>query len=174
VAGPGDETYLYLPDSISSIKGYWAGTSRVTARVVPGPQAGQSIASSTRQADWGNAIQAKHSEQSTPQRLWVRVKLPSAAEYAGKTLLCKIDLAVRYPVVHNDENFAMAVKNFQHEATLELAAPLAARTYRTWWWCGFAGGLFLLTVSILARLRGAEALRRTAGPTEILEEQAAE
>ena len=35
VAGPGDETYLYLPDSISSIKGYWTGKSKVTAQVAP-------------------------------------------------------------------------------------------------------------------------------------------
>ena len=37
VAGPGDETCVYLPDSVSSIKGYWAGKARVTAQVVRSP-----------------------------------------------------------------------------------------------------------------------------------------
>ena len=176
VAGPGDETYVYLPDSISSIKGYWTGTSKVTAQAVGLPQAGEfGIASSTRQMDWGRSIaDVKQSERSTRNRLWVRVKLPSDGECAGKTLALKIALTVRYPVVRDNNSFATTVEDFQHEATLELAAPLAARAYKTWWWGGFAGGEFLLMVSILTRLAGAEALRKTARPTEILEEPGAE
>ena len=84
------------------------------------------------------------------------------------------DLAVRYPVVGNDDVIQTAGNVFRHEAILQLAAPLAARTYRGWWYGGFAGGAALLMFSILARLAGTEALRKTASPNEILEEPAAE
>jgi hypothetical protein len=186
VAGPGDEIYLYLPDSIASVKGYWTGTSKVTAQVASRPKAGDqvipepppgefAIESSTRYADWGLSIDnVKPSERSTRQPLWVRLKLPSGGEYAGKILVCKIVLTVRYPVIHNDDRFETSVSDFQHEANLDLAAPLAGRMYQRWWWGGFAGGELLLIVSILARLSGAAALRRMANPAEILEEQAAE
>ena len=176
VVGPGDETCVYLPDSISSIKGYWAGQSTVTAQVDGAQQAAEfSVESSTRQLDWGHSIDnVKPSERSTRDRLWVRVKAPSGENYAGKTLLCKIALTVWYPVLRNDDSFETAVQGYRHEATLKLAAPLAARAYQRWWWGGFAGGEFLLLVSVLARLMGAEALRRTANPAEILDMQPAE
>ena len=42
VAGPGDEPYLYLPDSIASIKGFWTGTSpHVTAHIASERQGGE-------------------------------------------------------------------------------------------------------------------------------------
>ena len=67
VAGPGDEIYLYLPDSISSIKGYWTGTLTVTATVDQEPQAsGFDIESSTRQVDWGRSIRPSPANDRLP------------------------------------------------------------------------------------------------------------
>ena len=172
VAGPGDETCYYLPDEISSIKGFWTGTSKVTAQVAGESAAGElAVASFTRQADWGRSIQAQPGEHATSARPWVRLKLPGGESYAGKSLACKIALSVRYPVVHNDAVFATVAQDYQGEATLKLAAPLAARTYRTWWWSGFSAGAVLLIASMITRLAGAEALQRTAKPASILEEE---
>ena len=78
---------------------------------------------------------------------------------------------VSYPVARDNHGFEVRIENFQHDVTLVLAAPLAAHAYQTWWWSGFAGGAAALFVSILIRLAGAEALRKTAGPAEVLDPQ---
>ena len=174
VAGPGDVTCLYLPESITSLKGYWNGRSKVTAHVAGDRAAGDrvpqefEIASSTRQTDWGHSIQNRASERSSRARLWVRIRLPADEEFARKPLVCTVELTVQYPVFH-DAGFTPSVSRFQQEATLELASPLAAQAYRTWWWGGFAGGTALLLASIILRLRGARALRKTANPAEVLD-----
>ncbi len=159
VVGPGDTTCFSLPCSISSIKGYWTGTSRVTARVEGEPQAAEfPIDSSTRQADWSRWNQAERDERPSRRQLWVRVKLPSGAEYAGKTLVCKIALTVRYPDIRNDGVLGTSVRDCNvHDITLKLAAPLSARTYCAWWWGGFAAGavgLMLLDSRPAPRHRG--------------------
>jgi hypothetical protein len=174
VAGPGDETCLYLPESITSLKGYWNGRSKVTAHMMGDHAAGDGaphefeIASSTRQTDWGHLIQARANERSSRARLWVRIRLPADEEFAHKSLVCTVALAVQYPVFQ-DAGLTPSVSRFQQEATLKLASPSAAHAYRTWWWGGFAGGTTLLLASILLRLRGAQALRKTANQAEVLD-----
>jgi hypothetical protein len=172
VIGPGDTTRLYLPDWISSVKGYWKGKSRVTAQVADNPAAGNvAIPSRTQQSDWGKTISAKEDEKAGRSRLWLEMRLPPDSVPPGKTIVCDIDLAVEYPAISEDRrHFSPCAEQFHRQVTLKLSAPLAAGRYEMWWWAGFCGGGGLLVVSIFMRLRGASALLHSANRGELVEE----
>jgi hypothetical protein len=167
VAGPGDEVYVYFPQSISSIKGYWSG--QATALVVNAAEVGlptPQLTASSQQSTWGNTISAKSSEKYSRSRLWARVKLPPAGDLAGKTLQIKMNLGVSYPTMKGG-GFENQQQPFSHTADLRLAAANAGGRYRAWWWGGLLGGavLVLLPGILLAKL--ADAFRQRALPTNI-------
>jgi hypothetical protein len=171
VAGPGDETYLYLPESVHSIQGMWQGTATVTAEDADLhlPAAAEfNIRASTKSSDWGQSIHVKSSEKDSRSRLWVRLHLPPDAQHAGHTIDCRIQLSVRYPQVRGDSRFEDQHSTFSHTARLMLAAPEAGNQYEGLWWGGVLGGGGLLLAMSLVRFRLARALQRQSLPTRIL------
>jgi hypothetical protein len=167
VAGPGDETYLYLPDSISSIKGMWSGSATVTAQAAGDNAAPITLGATTKSDGWGNTISAKSSEKNSSSSLWVRMKIPNDPNLAGKTLDCKIALDVRFPAVQIDNSFADVQKHFTHDARLTLAAPGAGRQYTTLLYAGMSGGGMLVLSTCLVLMARAKVLGRQANPTRV-------
>ena len=144
VAGPGDETYVYLPDRVQSVKGYWAAQATVFATDSTGGPPIQ-IVSSTRNDSWGNRISVKSSEKNTSSTLWVRLHLPPDPKLANRNLRIVATLNVTYPKA-NGNTFEPISGTATYTGTLQTAAPNAGSDYRMWWWIGMAGagGFFLL------------------------------
>jgi hypothetical protein len=168
VIGPGDDPYLYFPNSIDSVKGYWQGNA--TAEVLNAVEAGLTTPQlrATSQADqWGQTIRIGSRESKTSSKtLWVRITLPPDAQLEGKTLQVHMKLDVTYPALQGN-SWVPANGHFEYTTAVHLASAAAGRRYRAWWWGGFVGGVLLLTVSSFMLLRLATGLRKLAEPTSI-------
>jgi hypothetical protein len=164
VAGPGDATYVYLPNRINSIKGYWNGTARVVAKLSKGDTINIPAESST--TTWGDSISAKSSETSSSRSLWVQLRLPANVSLEGDTLLCNIDLAVTYPVAQGGK-FENHSQKFSHREQLVVASANAGRTYTLAWWASSLGGGVLWLVLGLVLIGLARAYKRRALPTKV-------
>ena len=72
VAGPGDDPYIYFPNKITSVKGYWQGNVR--AEVLNAAEVGLNaaqIGASSQTDNWGNTIQIGSKESKTSTKtLW--------------------------------------------------------------------------------------------------------
>ncbi len=170
VVGPGEISYVYLPDSVASIKGLWRGRVEVTVRDVGDPASLPiRVASATRQATWPASGKLESSDVIATQRLWVRLKLPANVSLTGKTLVCAIQLVTEYPWIGPDNTRVDKSESFINTQELTLAIPRASFYYRVWWCVGYLTGVFLVGMSILARLRAAETMRRQVIPPEIVE-----
>src|SRR5262249_47786060 len=98
VVGPGDATRIFLPQAIESVKGYWRGKSRFTARLADEPQGKiYPLPCSTGLAEWSDSMLVPKGEEANHQRLWVRLELPADIPAAGKKLQCTVQLQVEYP-----------------------------------------------------------------------------
>jgi hypothetical protein len=167
VAGPGDETYLYLPDSISSVKGFWSGAASVSASLADSPnEPAFQVAAVTNNTNWGNNIRVKSSEKYSSSRLWVTLRLPDRPDLAGKKLQFTIDLKVNYPMMMG-ANFVNQQGAFNRTGELRLATPGAGKEYNQLWWLGVLGGGGLLLAMNLGLIGAANALKRQALPTNV-------
>jgi hypothetical protein len=168
VAGPGDQPYLYFPDQITSVKGYWRGLGK--AQVVNAAEVGLPVADlriESKQDNWGQSISigSKESKTST-NTLWLRVLLPNDPLLEGKTLKLNLHLIVVYPAL-SGINFDEVHQDFSHKAEIRLSGAGAGVRYQSWWWGGFVGGVLLVTVSSLLLVRLSSGLRKLAQPTSI-------
>ncbi len=170
VAGPGDEAYVYFPNKIVSVKGYWNGQASATAtcKTEPALQVGK-LTARTQTDVWPQTIQVDNKSSSTSTKaLWVKVGIPGNSDLVGKTLTVQMSLAVRYPklmdATHFDDNFS---ENFTYSADLTLAKPGAGAVYRACWYAGvIGGGLAMIVLGAFLALI-ASTLRRKALPTEV-------
>jgi hypothetical protein len=172
VIGPGEEAYIYFPSSISSIKGMWNGTPRVTVlnadevglapppvlepKRLPAPPP-PPLSARAKADNWGGTIRFKSSERSSSSRLWSYVRLPDNPSLAGKTLKLRIDMDVRFPVYRDANRGEVRQEQHRHTAMLTVSPGKAAGTYVRAWWFGFLAGisLTLLCGAFLAVTSGA-------------------
>ncbi len=172
VAGPGDEPYVYFPDKIISVKGWWRGLPDVKVANwqelgLKGPQ----LPASSQADNWPRDkinISSKESKTST-NTVWVRIRVPPDAKLEGKTLDLNLAMLVDYPEMagadhfNNRERFPIRPMH----KSLVLSGSGAGAQYRSWWWGGFLGGAFLLVVPGIALMTLSNNLRRRALPTNI-------
>ena len=168
VVGPGDSTCFYMRQSIKSLKGYFRGMVRATARPADGgPQF--ALAAKSSDADWGQTIQAKASEKSQNVRLWVTLFIPDKADLAGKTINCDLNLAAQFPVTDpTGSHFNIVHQEFQDSLTLELGPPHSGGAYRQAWWFGVIGGMTSFLIGGLLRISDARRLRKQGLPTSVM------
>jgi hypothetical protein len=144
VAGPGDTPYVYFPDKISAVKGYWSSQPRVT--VLNAADVGNpNVTAAPKQQDWGNkiSISSKESKSSSPS-LWTRLQLPADGSLAGKTLKLKIDMSVMYPAMMGTNQFGEQTTMVSKTVDLNLSSSGAGKVYKLSFWLGFIGGTALL------------------------------
>lgn len=168
VAGPGDEPYIWFPQKISSIKGYWVGQSR--AEVTNAAEVGlqqSGLPSCTNHTSWGDNIRAKSSEKSSSSTLWVGVQIPKDPNLAGKTLNLRLHLTVKYPKLMGNNHFDEVQEEFSHSALLELSSANAGSQYRNLWWFGVGGGGAVTLLMGLSLIACAGRLRKDALPTNV-------
>jgi hypothetical protein len=168
VAGPGDEVYVYLPKKITSVKGYWRGTPQVTIRCDEDPKLSGRIPSWTKDNSWGQSIQIGSKESTTSTTtLWVKTRLPSGENYAGKTLKVDVVMNVVYPLLIGNDHFQDTPDTASHSAELRLSAPGSGAAYRASWFGGVLGGG--IAMAILGGMMALEAwsLCRLSLPTEV-------
>lgn len=168
VAGPGDQPYVYFPNKITSVKGYWRGLSK--AQVVNAAEVGlpsTELRTESKQDSWGNSISigSKESKTST-NTLWVRVFLPNDPRLEGKTLKLKMALNVSYPKL-NGNSFDEVSEPYSHTAEIRLSGAGAGSRYKAWWWGGFLGGVLLISISSIMLVRLSTGMCKLAQPTSI-------
>ena len=169
MAGPRDQTYVYFPEKITSIKGYWQGKPH--AEVANARELGLKNASlSVRSQDniWGNEIRAKSSETASRSTLWTEITVPDQPELADQTMDVRLRMDVRYPRMRGNDKFAVVPQSFRHQAELHLAAPHAGRQYRLAWWLGGLGGAVAVLLASLWLIRVSQSLRKQANPTKVV------
>jgi hypothetical protein len=171
VAGPGDEPYVYFPETITSVKGYWRGTPNV--RVANWQEvglAGPQLQATTKTDSWAQQITVGSKESKTSTNtLWLRLRLPPDAKLQGQTLELDLSMTVDYPELVGGDKFndhrGMQIRPMHQK--LALSSTGAGSQYRSWWWGGFLGGAFLLVVPSIALVRLSGNMRRRALPTSI-------
>ena len=167
VVGPGDSTCFYMKQSLQSVKGYFRGMAKATARDIDGgPEF--AVAAHSSDADWGQTIQVKSEEKASNSRLWVKLDLPDKAGLAGKQLQCNVILAATFPKIDPAGNsFHVEHQTFEDALPLHLGPPHSGRTYQKIWWCGTLGGMALVLLSGMMRIVNARRLRQQALPTSV-------
>jgi hypothetical protein len=170
VMGPGDEVKVYVPNKITSVKGYWQGHAQ--AVIVNGPELGVAnlppLKATSNDSKWDQkiSISSKESKESSPT-LWAKVQLPSNPELAGKKVQVLVKLQVLYPKLTGPERFDETMAEFTHNATLQLGSPMAGSTYRSAWWWGTLTGIFLILFLSFWLARLADSFKHKALPTSI-------
>ena len=166
VVGPGDSTRVYLPQKITSIKGYWRGTPRA-ALAGQGPGGTPlPVKATANENNWGTTISVKSSEKNSSSTPWVNLELPDNASLAGKMVDCDINLDIQFPEASGSTSFVTQSLNMKHSLKLALAPPGAGTEYRTWWWRGTLAATGLLIVCGPVLIRAARGLQRQAPPTK--------
>jgi hypothetical protein len=167
IVGPGDKAYVYFPNKISSVKGYWSAAG--VATVANADQLGvpAELKLTSQGNTWGDSISVKSSEKNTSSTIWAQVELPQDPKLAGKSLKVTIVMLVSYPEVKGlgFENTQLPVSQ-----TVDLVVAGEAKAgaiYSQSYWFGLFGGLAMtLFVSGLITVR-AGSVRSQALPTEI-------
>jgi hypothetical protein len=144
VAGPGDSPYVYFPDKVKTVKGYWSGQPRVTVLNAADLGGAVNIGATSKTESWGNTISVKSSEKSSSPSLWAYLQIPPDAALAGKPLKLKIDMNVRYPAITGGNQFAEQDTVVTKTVDLNLSSSGAGKLYRLSFWLGFAGGSLML------------------------------
>jgi len=160
VAGPGDQTTIYLPEKIHSVKGYWNGEPRVVARnaAALGLRAPEIAAVSSKDS-WGGTISAKSSQKDNTSTPWTTLTLPTEpATLPGKTAQLVIDLSVTYPQLVGDRTSWQTMRQTMHtDADLTLAPAHAGALYWNLWFYGLLVGSLLLLGAVLLLKSGVRA-----------------
>ncbi len=139
IVGTGDTVRIYLPDSVTSLKGLWSGRAAVScangeALGLDGP-----FTAAARSADWGESIYTKGGSNSTSP-LWADVTVPEGTTLRGDAAELTIDLEVTYPSVVGGTNFENVKTKAHHEVRVVLSSAHAAGTYRSIWWASVVVG----------------------------------
>jgi hypothetical protein len=171
-AGNGDQPYVYFPDTITSVKGYWSASP--TIRVANWQELGlrsDILQGSSHTASWGAdgkiTISSKESKTSSPT-LWLRVHLPQEPRLEGKELDLQMSLNVSYPQMQGADSWVPATMQTRVlSKKLILSSPNCGNRYRAIWWGSYLIGTFqILFGSILLCIVSA-GLRARALPTSV-------
>jgi hypothetical protein len=167
VVGHGDVTRVYMPTSISSLKGEWFGTPTVALITDDGPRDGVPLKSVSRLDTWGQTIEVDsdsgHSSSSDP---WVDFTMPDSDDTGGKTVQVSIDLAVTYPKeTAGGTTYSDQVDQMHQDVTIRLAPKGAGAMYNSLWWTGTVAGEVLVIICTILLYAGDRALRRQAKAT---------
>lgn len=165
VVGPGDHTRVYMPEKISSIKGYWRGRPYVT--VIPTGGMPINVPAKANQNDWGSSISAKSSEKDSSSSPWVEIDLPPNDSLAGKQVACEIQMQVQYPHAFGSSSFQTETTHMRHNVSLAMAPAGAGAQYNHAWWEGTLIGMGAIALSAILIGMGARAMRRRANPTRV-------
>ncbi|HTU18591.1 MAG TPA: hypothetical protein VMG10_11070 [Gemmataceae bacterium] len=169
IVGPGDAPYIYFPNKITSIKGYWQGNIQ-QVEVLNAAEVGlesASFSTVTNQDSWDSSISIGSEESKTSSdTLWVRVYLPNDPWLEGKTLKLKMKLIVVYPRL-NGNNVEEVSESYSHTEEIRLSSAEARHSYKIWCWNGFLCGVQLIAVSSLLLVRLSKGLCKLAKPTSI-------
>ena len=172
IVGPGDETWIYLPQTIQSVKGYWNGVVQQAEYTIDDePNAGiQAINASTQTTTWPNSISVKSGEKYTNNTLWVRLRLPNDPKLANKKLNVNLKMTVTYPAVHpnNPNSFLPVTNNVTQNLRLQASSAGAGALYGTIWHATMVGGLLALLLAQIVCLVSASNLKSSGLPTQIL------
>jgi hypothetical protein len=170
--GPGDSAWLWLPHTVTSIKGYWrASTAR--CRVVNARQVGlasDDLSLTTRDTDWDKTINPRTQDEQADTPLWVRVQVPTNARLEGQTLQLRIEIKVRFPVpdANNPDGFQEREQPVLYTTNLALGSPRAGLVYRTFWLLGTFAGVALFFLGGWYYVARARALARCGLPTRVI------
>ena len=173
VVGPGDATRVYFNQTITSVKGYFRGTSETTVQADASPPV--PVPSSTADNDWGSSISVKDGEKSNQTRPWVELTMPTDPALAGRTVDCVAKLSLEYPVIGAGEtSFNTYAATLVEHFPIRLGPARSGAAYDTTWWAasGTAAGLLALGGAALAlaahRLRtpGTVTNTRPLGPND--------
>lgn len=153
VAGPGDTIRVYLPQTISSVGGYWKANARAGAVGAED----RSFPASSRQADWGDEITTSSKQRTSTSSLWADVTVPDEPSLAGQTQQLQVDLGVTYPRMSGFNTFREVRESYSRTLDLKLAPPGSGRVYYRLWLGGMvACGILLLAAGgVLARRKRA-------------------
>jgi hypothetical protein len=154
VAGPGDSVKVYLPTTITCVKGYWHAGGRAEILNADDLGVARPLQLTSNRSTWGDQINAEASEQERNDRLWGQLELPDDSKLAGQTLQIKMDLQVVYPKA-KDKGFENTEENLTHTATLVLASDRYAGSM--YFWCYLLGGLGGVVLALV--MSGAIVLR---------------
>jgi hypothetical protein len=168
IAGPGDTPYLYFTDRITSVKGLWSGSPRVTVLNAADLGGLAAISATANNDNWGNTISVSSKSPTTSTKtLWARLQLPADGRLAGKDVQVRIDMPVTYPQVVGDKRWEPRTQNFSHTATLRLSSAGAGGVFQGAFWLGFLGGNLLLFLAGGLLPVFTNRFRRQARPTRI-------
>jgi len=168
VVGPGDDSCVYLPHEVNSIKGLWHGSASVA--VLNAKELGltnEQLPAVSKSSTWGERIIGKHvSSENSP--IWTSVTIPDTADLAGKDMRLHIEMQVRYPAAHGLRSFQDEQQDFEDAVDLHLASPHAGILYRALWWGGWMiGGALVVLMGL--RLRQLENRRKQdAQPAKVI------
>jgi hypothetical protein len=172
VAGPGDSTRFYMPQSISSIKSYWRGTPDV-ALTPEGSTDEIQVAAKANQNDWGHSISAKSSETRSTSHPWLELTIPNDAKLANKTAQADMILEVQYPELADSSSFVTKHQVMHEKAAMHLAAAHAGHEYNSLWWEGASLAALLVIAGSVFLTSAAKGMRTRAIPTRVLSADAA-
>jgi hypothetical protein len=169
VVGPGDATRIYMPDSITSIKGYCRGSATASLHVTGGDGSVIPVPDvSTNQDAWSGTLTVKDDEKKTDHRPQVDLRIPPDPALAGKTVDCLLHLKLEYPAVAPGGNAYQTVRaTMDDTVTLHLAPAGAGQQYDAVWWTSFcitAGTLLIGGITLIA---AANAMRKPSTVTKV-------
>ena len=173
VVGPGDTTRIYFDQTITSVKGYFRGTSEATVqgnagRPVP-------VRSTTADNDWGSTISVKDGEKRNETRPWVELTLPADPAWGSRTVDCAAKLSLEYPVIgSSDTSFATYAATLSEHFPVRLGPPRSGAAYNSLWWTASAaaaavlalGGLALVVAARRLQTPGTVTATRPLGPND--------
>jgi hypothetical protein len=149
VVGPGDETRIYMNQTISSINGYWRGKPKVTIHIDGDLNTIHALAYSSTNY-WGSSISAKSSDIKDIANPDVLITVPNEASLAGKTARVDINLDVEHPITVASLTFETQTTQMYRTVPLRVASiSNAGKSYDMWWW---AGTLLAITLTLLGPL----------------------
>lgn len=157
VVSPGDETQFYMPESITSVKGYWRGTP--SAEVTNAEELGLAtgvMPASARENSWSGTISVKSSEQNSHVTPWIKFTLPGEASLANKVAKLRLKLAAEFPQMFGTNTYRTLQKDFAAESDLRLADPGAGMMYQELWYGSLAGSIVLLALATFLLRRQAQ------------------
>jgi hypothetical protein len=165
VMGAGDESKIYFPHKVTSLKSHWRATA--TATVLNAQELGlksDQIPARSKQDFWGSFISTKSSEKNSRSSVWVRITLPESDALEGKALDLKIDAVATFPTMSAGNTFEERQETFETRSSVKVVAAGAASSYTKTFWGGMAAGLALFILSSGRLIALASALKKQGNP----------